>query len=582
MCTGTAPASMAEALGKIEALAGFVADLDATQLPAAVLAEGLTEMERIDAVLAVARGQLVAAFDAKDGHLADGQRTTRTWFVHVLRVTKGQAAYYLALRELARGHPVLRAALRDLAVTAPVALQLAKWTRMIPAEFRGTAEEILVLAARAGADLRALAEICAEIRYRTAPPDPGDQDGKHLDRGLSLETTFEGAGVLHGDLTPECSALVAAVLDALSAPAGAGDLRTRPQRYHDALAEAMKRLLASDLLPARAGQPTKALVHIGFPDLCQLDTDSALQDKWIQEYRARWAAHRAAASVGPGDGGAWLDGDAARRVACDSMVIPVVLGDIDPGAIDQLIELCVLYDRTRAGAAAEPTSPATGPDGQTGVQDGQATRRDGQATGHDGQTTGQDRKQDGQTGGPDGPDATDGADAGDDAAVPAGQHGSTAPEAEQAGRPAEVLAMLEHQILAAVISVVSGPGGVASFLRRNLLGKPLGGPSLPLDVGQTDEIPVHLRRLVALRDQGCQFPGGCDQPAAACEPHHVVHRADGGHTSLTGLKHWCWWHHHVVLHQMGWALTVYPDGTSQVRSPAGKTIRSHSPPPRPG
>ncbi len=41
-------------------------------------------------------------------------------------------------------------------------------------------------------------------------------------------------------LTPECAAVVTAVLDALSAPAGAGDLRTRPQRYHDALAEAMR------------------------------------------------------------------------------------------------------------------------------------------------------------------------------------------------------------------------------------------------------------------------------------------------------------------------------------------------------
>jgi hypothetical protein len=26
--------------------------------------------------------------------------------------------------------------------------------------------------------------------------------------------------------------------------------------------------------------------------------------------------------------------------------------------------------------------------------------------------------------------------------------------------------------------------------------------------GQTDDIPAHLRRLVALRDQGCQIPGG--------------------------------------------------------------------------
>jgi KH domain len=80
----------------------------------------------------------------------------------------------------------------------------------------------------------------------------------------------------------------------------------------------------------------------------------------------------------------------------------------------------------------------------------------------------------------------------------------------------------------------------------------------------------------------CHSLGGCDQPAAGCEPHHVVHRADGGRTSLANLKGWCWWHHHVLLHQLGWALTVHPDGTSQVRSPAGKIIRSHSPPPSPG
>jgi hypothetical protein len=32
--------------------------------------------------------------------------------------------------------------------------------------------------------------------------------------------------------------------------------------------------------------------------------------------------------------------------------------------------------------------------------------------------------------------------------------------------------------------------------------KPRFRASLPLDASQTDEIPVHLRRLVALRDQG--------------------------------------------------------------------------------
>ena len=45
-----------------------------------------------------------------------------------------------------------------------------------------------------------------------------------------------------GELTPECAAVAGKVLDALSAPAGADDDRTREQRYHDALAEAMRSL----------------------------------------------------------------------------------------------------------------------------------------------------------------------------------------------------------------------------------------------------------------------------------------------------------------------------------------------------
>jgi Domain of unknown function (DUF222) len=538
MCTVTVPASAGEALRMLksaqrmaQAALGFLAGMDAADAPAAALAECLEGLEQTDAVQAAARGRVLEAFDAQDGSVADGQRTTRTWLVHVTRVTRGQAGEHRAVQALARRHPILTAALAEGDVlTKSAALQLAKWTRAIPEEFRTQAEEILVAAARAGADLRALAAICAEIRYRTAPPDPDDEQDHHLDRGVSFDTTFDGAGVIHGDLTPECAAMVQAVLDALSAPAGGGDLRTRPQRYHDALAEAMRRLLASDLLPKRAGQPVKALVHVHFAELLDLDQDSILQDKWICEYRARWAAQRAAASVSTGDGGAWLEGGTARIIACDAMLVPVVVGDLDAGAVEELIALCVRYHGLRTTQA-----PAVGQDdpASMGTQDRVDT-----------------------------PDA--------------------ARQARQAAAASEMLAEMEQQILAQVLQVVSGPGGVASFLRRNLLGQGLNGPSLPLDVGQTDDIPLHLRRLVALRDQTCQHPGGCDQPAAGCEAHHVVHRADGGRTSLANLKDYCYWHHHVLLHELGWQLTVHPDGTSQVTSPAGKIIRSHSPPPRPG
>src|SRR5580693_7284266 len=573
MSTMMVPADMDDAmkmldaaLGMQQCVLGFLAAQDAAGLPAGAAAGQLRALERADAVGAALRGRLLAVFDAQDGHLADGQRTTRTWLVHSLRVTRGQAGEYQAVQALARSHQVLHAALAEgHVITKSEALQLARWTKAIPDEYRGKAEEILVAAARAGVGLRGLAAICAEIRARTAEADPDGDPDPGLDRGVSLATTFDGAGVVHGDLTPECTAMVQAVLDALSAPAGGGDLRTRPERYHDALAEAMKRLLASDLLPQRAGQPVKALVHIYFAELREMDRDGILQDKWISEYRARWAAHCAASSISTGDGGAWLEGDAARAIAFDAMIIPVVTGDIDPAAVEDLIALCVEFHQLRT-QTAPPGRDAAGPAGPAGTPGPEDTCAP--AATQD-RAASQDRAA-----------AQDAPDAG--VPVPAGLAGTAARHAEVNTAAADALADMEHQILGKILQVVSGPGGAASFLRRHLLGKPLAGPSLPLDVGQTDDIPLHLRRLVALRDQTCQFPGGCDQPASGCEPHHVTHRADGGHTSLTNLKNYCWWHHHVVLHELGWTLTVHPDGTSQVQSPDGKIIRSHSPPPRPG
>ena len=152
------------------------------------------------------------------------------------------------------------------------------------------------------------------VRARGDLPDQ-DREREFADREVKLATTIGGAGVLHGDLTAECAAAVAAVLDALAAPAGKEDDRSRGQRYHDALAEAMRRLTAANLVPERAGQPVKAWVHIALADLLLLDADSALQEQWTAQVRERWAARRASASETGSEGGAWLDGDAAGAVA---------------------------------------------------------------------------------------------------------------------------------------------------------------------------------------------------------------------------------------------------------------------------
>ena len=82
------------------------------------------------------------------------------------------------------------------------------------------------------------------------------------------------------------------------------------------------------------------------------------------------------------------------------------------------------------------------------------------------------------------------------------------------------------------VDLLSGPAGLASFLRRRQLGVRLGGPSLPLDIGYAETVPAGIRNAVLLRDRHCQWAGGCHQPAGACEVHHTKHKANGGKTSV--------------------------------------------------
>ena len=118
---------------------------------------------------------------------------------------------------------------------------ICQWTDKLPEKYRDESDELLVKGAAAGLGLADLSALFAEMyeRARGDLPDE-DPDRAFADRGVRLETTFQGAGVLNGDLTPECAAVVGKVLDALSAPPGAEDTRSREQRYHDALQEAIR------------------------------------------------------------------------------------------------------------------------------------------------------------------------------------------------------------------------------------------------------------------------------------------------------------------------------------------------------
>ena len=375
-----APASTAEAVDMVLAGLSYLAAADPTALAARAQAECLQTLEQADAIATAARARILAAFTAAQGYAADADYSPTSWLMHRTKVTKGAARAHLGWARRAAAHPQVVAALAEGTVLSEsMARLICGWTGKLPPDCRERADEILLVAAGAGARPGDLAGLAAEIYARSRPQDQEDNDllPSFEDRQVRVETTFGGAGVISGDLTPECAAVVTAVLDALSAPRGAEDTRTKDQRYHDALEDAMRRLVASGLLPERAGQPVKVWAHVSLAELRALDDGSVLAQEWVGEMAVRWAARRAAASQAGGDGAAWLGGTPARAVACDASVIPVVTGQVDPGALDDLVGLCLQYagHGPHCGTGPDPAQP--GQPGQTAGSPSAADQAEG-------------------------------------------------------------------------------------------------------------------------------------------------------------------------------------------------------------
>lgn len=117
-------------------------------------------------------------------------------------------------------------------------------------------------------------------------------------------------------------------------------------------------------------------------------------------------------------------------------------------------------------------------------------------------------------------------------------------------------------------------------MRQGLFtGSPYGTISLPLDIGYAETIPPHIRRAVIHRDRHCAWPGGCDEPPARCEVHHLTPKSLGGETSIGNCGLFCKFHHLIAIHAWGWNVRLLPGGVWEATSPDRQTIyRSHSPP----
>jgi len=235
-------ASVADALRVGRALGAYLNSPAAADLDGAARGEALEQLGAITSLLGAAQNGWLRRFDADDGHDADGYATSAAWLAARNRLGRKDARAAVRQMRLLARHPLLGAATSAGGLTISWAKEIAAWTGRIDHEdLQAEADRILVDAATAGADLDDL-KLIAQAAYeawRAQEPDPEDDPhGRGFgDRYLILETTLDGAGRIRGDLTPECAAAVAAVIEALGKSRGPEDTRTAGQRYHDALQE---------------------------------------------------------------------------------------------------------------------------------------------------------------------------------------------------------------------------------------------------------------------------------------------------------------------------------------------------------
>jgi hypothetical protein len=503
------------ALAAVQAGLGFLARADAAAMPADTLAGCLRALERAGSAHTAARARLLAAFNAQEGYEDDGHGSVQTWLAWQTRITRGAARGAVGWMRRLAAHPQIATTLAAAGISESWARELCGWSDRLPPDLRADADQILLAAAGGGADLADLAALAEEMFRRSAPPDT-DDDG-FPDRSLQLDVHFRGAGKLVGDLTPECTAALTAVLESLGKKAGPEDDRNKGQRDHDALEEACRRLIAGGCLPEYAGQPTQVQLHLTLDQLRSLNG--------APDAEAAWLAARGAGDGEPG----WLAGRAAAEAyACDAAITPIVTGHLDPAALAALTA-AILDGQPRPGCTCGGCTCLPRTSNGTSTRTGNGTRP-----------------------------------AGSRPAVPA---------------PPRAMAQLQDTLVRAAADVLSGPAGLAAFLRTGLLAAEFPSVSLPLDAGTaTNTVPPHLRRAVIARDRHCAFPG-CQQRPAACHSHHLIPRSRGGPTALHNLILACAFHHLIAIHRWGWTIALNGDGTTTATSPDGqRVLHSHSPP----
>jgi hypothetical protein len=510
-------ASVADALRVGRALAGYLNSPAAAGLDGPARGEALEALGAITSLLGAAQNGLLRRFDADDDHDADGYASSAAWLAARTRLGRKDAKAAVRQMRLLGKHPLLDAATTTGGLTISWAREVAGWTgRIDHEELQGEADRILVEAAAAGADLDDL-KLIAQAAYEAWRAQEPDPEEDPRGRGFGDRSLYlETTLDGAGRVSGDLTPECAAAVTAVLEALG----KSRgPEDFRSAGQRYHDALQEGCELLIRAKMvPDRAGADTRVDVVIPLRDLLGMDGASVVE--DTWLRARA------GEHG-YLSGRDAEAIACDALIVPVVTGSPDWAVIGQMITL---------------------------ITDACAHARHAGQDGH------------GQDGRPRHP----------------GQPGRPGPHPGPGPQPLapEAWEALQYALARLAIQFVSGPGALASALRRSLLGAPLNTKSVPLDIGYSDTIPESIRRAVILRDRHCAWSGGCDRRPAVSDVHHVTHKKDGGPTSVRDCALLCNYHHDVCVHRLGWKFELLPDGSTRATSPDGKTIlRSHGPPP---
>jgi uncharacterized protein DUF222 len=232
-------------------------------------------------------------------------RTTKSWLLEDLRMSKPEAGRRMKFVRFLDNFPIVKAAYHAAEFSTEHVSALLSALLSLPQAAWSAVEGPLVEMARFGAPSD-VSDMVDDVLTALGVTKKSDirRERRNGAVGFRLTKTMDGHYSASGLIDPATGELVRAALDAHNAKCGPDDLRTPQRRDHDALATVARTSLESADQPSFGGSPVGVMVTIPYDVL-----EGRLREAWLTL-----------------PSGMRISPETARRLACDAVILPVVLG----------------------------------------------------------------------------------------------------------------------------------------------------------------------------------------------------------------------------------------------------------------